>query len=127
MKHLPTMDPEAAASTHIHHPGPLPRHPLTPTEEKPHTLPKLTLQGDAHKRDATLTPSSPAPADRSLGFHPERPSHNRKRESTMMPPRRETTSVDAAIIGTDSRVRAKLSPGRTPLQERAHKARATHR
>jgi hypothetical protein len=31
MEHLPTMNPEAAASTHNHHPEPLPRRPLTPT------------------------------------------------------------------------------------------------
>jgi hypothetical protein len=29
MKHMSAMDPEAAASTHIHHPGPLPRLPLS--------------------------------------------------------------------------------------------------
>jgi hypothetical protein len=45
----------------------------------------------------------------------------------MLTPRRETTSVDAAIIGTDTRVGAELSPGRTPLRERARKARAAHR
>jgi hypothetical protein len=28
---LLAMDPEAAASTHNYHPGPLPRHPPTPT------------------------------------------------------------------------------------------------
>jgi hypothetical protein len=37
----------------------------------------------------------------------------------MMPPRRGTTSVDAAIIGTDMRVGAKLSPGYSPLREKA--------
>jgi hypothetical protein len=37
MKLLPTMYPEAAASTHNHHPGPLPRRPRTSTQEKPHT------------------------------------------------------------------------------------------
>jgi hypothetical protein len=51
-----------------------------------------------------MTLPSPALTDRSLGFHPKRPNHRRKRKSTMMPPRRETTSIDAAIIGTDSRV-----------------------
>jgi hypothetical protein len=40
MKHLPTMNSEAAASTHNCHPGPLPRRPLTPTQEKPHTTAK---------------------------------------------------------------------------------------
>jgi hypothetical protein len=36
----------------------------------------------------------------------------------MMPPRRETTSVDAAFIGTDLRVGAELSPETTPLREK---------
>jgi hypothetical protein len=35
-----------------------------------------------------------------------------------MPPRRETTYIDTAIINTDSRVREELSPGSTPLQEK---------
>jgi hypothetical protein len=35
-----TMYPEAAASTHIHHPGPLPRRQPTPTQEKPRTTAK---------------------------------------------------------------------------------------
>jgi hypothetical protein len=34
MKHMPAMGPEAAASTHNHHPGQLPRRPPTPTKEK---------------------------------------------------------------------------------------------
>jgi hypothetical protein len=33
----------------------------------------------------------------------------------MMPPKRETTSIDAAIIGTDAKVGAELSPGTTPF------------
>jgi hypothetical protein len=40
MKHLHAMDPKAAALTHIHHPGPLPRRPPTPTKEKPCTTAK---------------------------------------------------------------------------------------
>jgi hypothetical protein len=39
----------------------------------------------------------------------------------MTPPRRKTTSIDAAIIGTDTRVGAKLSPGSSQLQEKARK------
>jgi hypothetical protein len=38
-----------------------------------------------------------------------------KRESTTMPPRREKPSIDAAIIGTDPKVEAELSPVTTPL------------
>jgi hypothetical protein len=63
MKHLPTMNPEVAASAHIHHPGRyLDVH--RPQRRRSHTqLPKLILQDDAHKRDVTLMPSSPAPAN----------------------------------------------------------------
>jgi hypothetical protein len=38
----------------------------------------------------------------------------------MMPARRGTTSIDAAIIGADMRVGAKLSPGSCPLREKAY-------
>jgi hypothetical protein len=37
----------------------------------------------------------------------------------MMPARRGMMSIDAAIIGTDMRVGAKLSPGSCPLREKA--------
>jgi hypothetical protein len=72
----------------------------------------------------TLTPSSPAPANRNLGFHPKSPNHtNRKRKqrSTTMPPRRYTTPVGAAIIGTNPEVSAKLSLGSCPLRKKARK------
>jgi hypothetical protein len=40
-----------------------------------------------------------------LGFHPESPSHTQqKTKSTIIPLKREMTSVDVAIIGTDLRV-----------------------
>jgi hypothetical protein len=51
MKHLPALDLEAAASTHIHHPGPLPRCPQQ-HKRSCAQLPKLTLQDNAHKREA---------------------------------------------------------------------------
>jgi hypothetical protein len=50
MKHLPVLDLNAAASTHIHYSRPLPRHPPT-TREDTHNCQKPTLQGDAHKRE----------------------------------------------------------------------------
>jgi hypothetical protein len=37
----------------------------------------------------------------------------------VVPSRRKTTSVDITIIDTNTRVRAKLSPGSYPLQEKA--------
>jgi hypothetical protein len=40
MKFLSAMNTEAAASTHNPHPGLLPRHPPTQTQEKPHTTAK---------------------------------------------------------------------------------------
>jgi hypothetical protein len=46
MRQLPIMYPEAAASTHNQHPGPLPRHPLTSTHEKLHT----TAKADSPRR-----------------------------------------------------------------------------
>jgi hypothetical protein len=114
MKHLLAMDPEAHASTHIHHLRLLPWRPPTSKQETHVQPPKLSLQGGTHKRDVTLTPSSPYPANKSLGFHPEKPSHtHQSRKSTM----RKQRPVDAAIIGTDPRVMVELSPGSTPLQE----------
>jgi hypothetical protein len=81
IKLLPTMDSEAAASTHNHQSGPLPQHPPTQRKRSHTQPPKLTLQGAAHKREVTMASPSPAPANQSLGFHPKRPSHtHRKRK-----------------------------------------------
>jgi hypothetical protein len=76
----------------------------------------MTLQGDIHKREVMMTTFLPTPASRSLDFHPKNQSHThqkRKQSSTMIPPKREmreTTPVNAAIIGTNGgeRFRSKL-------------------
>jgi hypothetical protein len=77
------------------HPGPLPRHPPTPTQEKPHSNMGLIHGGVASK----TTPSRRSDKEcrrcplrwiRSLGFHPEHPQpHSRVDGSfTAAPPRR---------------------------------------
>jgi hypothetical protein len=111
----PTAPPHEASADHVFRGHRLDTHPpsgaAAPTSTNPNIgeatqLPKLTLQGNAHKRDVAPTPSSPAPASRNLGFHPKRPSQTRrkrKQRSTTMPPWRYTTPIGAAIIGTNPR------------------------
>jgi hypothetical protein len=76
MKHLRTVNPEAAASMY----KPQPSGAAAPTSTNLDArgvlgnIRKLTLQGDAPKREAMKTPSSPKLDNQNLGFHPERPS-----------------------------------------------------
>lgn len=112
MKLLPATDPEAAASTHNHRPGPLPWRPPTPKQEKPQKRASLNrdkrsgVQGNASKEEAARgRRRCPLWWIRSLGFHPEHPRpHGRIGGGfTAAPPTRysNTTGVAAACPDRD--------------------------